>query len=170
MKRSLHPYTRPSALPVKSKFITEQVKTFLEPPYFLSENSNKGNVYFHYTNEAGMQGIRRDNAINASNKNEHGQPAGLCRIYLTDIAPELMRQNSARYAPLIFGNALYQSWQNKIRYCYVLNLSGLSPEKGDGEHIFYLKDIPFLPIHYRLNGQLINRVIARKNVATGLVI
>lgn len=170
MKRNSNIYARPETLPKKSKYNFNNVKTPLEPPRFLSKKGDKGNVYYHYTNEVGRQAINNDSALRPSNKNEQGIPCGLCRIYLTDLAPAMMRINSAVVAPQIFGNATFQSWRYKIRYCYVLNLSGIAVEKGAGDHVYYVKNIPFLPIKYMIQGTLVSRVISCINVTSGMAI
>lgn len=147
------------------------LKTHLKPPYLLQKGNHNGNVYYHYTNEVGRQGIIGINAIRPSEKNTAGAPNKLCRTYFTDIPPELMRRDKVNSARKIFGTACFDSWKNKVAYCFVLNLSGLENIiQSHSPHIFYIKNTPFLPLKYKFQGEIVNRVIACVNVSTGLAI
>lgn len=170
MKRPFVPLSHLNFPSKKPSYNIENVKTVLAPPFHVSKGTDRGNVYYHYTNEDGRQAINNERALNASDKNERGLPHGYCRIYFTDIPPELVRVNSTFHAPKIFGHAMFQSWQHKIKYCYVLNLSGITVKKGVSQNIYYIENIPFLPIKYILNGMTINRVIACLNVKAGVAI
>jgi hypothetical protein len=123
-------------------------KTPLEAPFFLSKTSNKGNIYYHYTSYDRFCRIRRDFVLQASNKDEFGNPrSSLTRIYVTDVAPHELRRHPLVGLQKIFGKSQYHSAASKIQYCMALNMSGL-PVIGSIQqpHVFYIENFAFLSL------------------------
>jgi len=139
-------------------------KTSLEPPYFLDSLDGRGNIYYHYTSYARFCLIRRNYVLQASNKDEDGnEKPSLCRIYVTDVAPYRFRKHPLVWSRAIFGRVRYITArsQKKIDYCVALNMSKL-PIVGSRRksHVFYVENIPFLPLKYNHDGTRWFRLVA----------
>jgi hypothetical protein len=136
-------------------------KASLEAPYFLDRLSNKGNIYYHYTSYVRFGLIRRNYTLEASNKDEHEiERRSLCRIYLTDVAPHKLRAKPSIWFRKIFGRPPYHLALKKFEYCMALNMSGL-PVAGllQKPHVFYVENIPFLPLIYNHDGKRWSRLL-----------
>jgi hypothetical protein len=93
--------------------------------------------------------------LEASNKDEREiERPSLCRIYVTDVAPHQLRAKPSAWLPKLFGRPQYHTTLRKFEYCMALNMSGL-PVAGSLQrpHVFYVENIPFLPLVYNHDGR-----------------
>ena len=129
-------------------------KALLDPPV-------KGkNQFYHYTGAKSHASIAADWNLRPSAYNVDGKPlpGGQRRHYFTDLAPEDM--GTEAISETIFGRRRYGNALDKMTHYYEVNTSGLNMVKTDNPHIFYVDTKFDLPLKYRVNSELTNRIIS----------
>ena len=118
------------------------------------------NKFYHYTGEKAFESIGKDWHLQSSVHDVAGKPLprGKGRHYFTDLAPD--DKATADISRSIFGRRRFGNTLDKMTHYFEVNTSGLKIMKTDNPHIFYVDTSFAIPLKYRVDSELTDRIIS----------